>query len=83
MLIRRLELEIDPEMCMKNYTANEGVGIDTSSKYIRSQLRKCIQLGRAARTTGSTELRNESFIHLGAALHTLEGSLVLQSLRER
>lgn len=58
---------------MKNYIASEGKGFDTSSVYIRNQLRECIRLGRAARQNGDADTRNNSLIHLGGALHTLEG----------
>jgi len=58
---------------MKNYIASEGKGFDTSSVYIRNQLRECIRLGRAARQNGDADTRNNCFIHLGAALHTFEG----------
>jgi Heterokaryon incompatibility protein Het-C len=68
-----LELAIDPETGMKNYIANERIGITTSSQYIRDQLRKCIELGRAGADNKSA--RNEAFIHLGAALHCLEGKV--------
>lgn len=56
---------------MKNYIANSGHGWDTSADYIRRQLGKCIELGRRGRR-GHHGAQKESFIHLGAALHTLE-----------
>ncbi|KAG6005988.1 hypothetical protein E4U21_007481 [Claviceps maximensis] len=65
------ELEFDPKSGMKNYIANSSHGWDTSADYIRRQLEKCIELGRRGRE-GDHGAQKESFIHLGAALHTLE-----------
>ncbi|KAG6002927.1 hypothetical protein E4U54_000778 [Claviceps lovelessii] len=65
------ELEFDPTSGMKNYIANSSHGWDTSADYIRRQLEKCIELGRRGRN-GDHGAQKESFIHLGAALHTLE-----------
>ncbi|KAK2612281.1 hypothetical protein QQS21_001707 [Conoideocrella luteorostrata] len=65
------ELEFDPKSGMKNYIANSGHGWDTSADYIRRQLEKCIELGRRGRG-GDDAAQKEAFIHMGAALHTLE-----------
>ncbi|KAH8651104.1 heterokaryon incompatibility Het-C [Xylariales sp. PMI_506] len=65
------ELEIDPKTGMKNYIANSGQGWDTSADYVRRELEKCIQLGRKGRKSNPSAMK-EAFIHLGAALHTLE-----------
>lgn len=65
------ELEFDPKSGMKNYIANSGHGWDTSADYVRRQLEKCIELGRKGRE-GDHNAEKEAFIHLGAALHTLE-----------
>lgn len=65
------ELEIDPETGMKNYIANSGNEWDTAADYIRRQLLECIEQGRKGKD-GDAEAKNKSFIHLGAALHTLE-----------
>ncbi|KAG6041450.1 hypothetical protein E4U41_004184 [Claviceps citrina] len=65
------ELEFDPKSGMKNYIANSSQGWDTSADYIRRQLERCIELGRRGRR-GDHGAQKESFIHLGAALHTLE-----------
>jgi hypothetical protein len=59
------ELDIDPNTGMKNYIANSGHGWVTAADYIRDQLRQSIQYGRDGN-------QDEAFIHLGAALHTLE-----------
>lgn len=66
-----VELEFDPATGMKNYIANSGKSWETSSDYIRDQLSKCIDFGRRGRA-GDHAAQKESFIHLGAALHTLE-----------
>lgn len=65
------ELEFDPKTGMKNYIANSGQGWDTSADFIRRQIESCIELGRKGRT-GDHRAQKEAFIHLGAALHTLE-----------
>ncbi|KAM3453977.1 hypothetical protein MY5147_007195 [Beauveria neobassiana] len=85
-----VELEFDPQTGMKNYIANSGNSWETSSDYIRDQLSKCIDLGRRGRA-GDHAAQKESFIHLGAALHTLEDfaahsnyiELCLQELGEK
>lgn len=63
------ELEFDPKTGMKNYIANSGKGWATSADYIREQLEKCIELGRLKRNSSA---KKESYIHFGAALHTIE-----------
>ncbi|KAI1118089.1 heterokaryon incompatibility Het-C [Nemania sp. NC0429] len=63
------ELEFDPKTGMKNYIANSGQGWATSADYIRGQLEKSIELGRLKRNSSA---KKESYIHLGAALHTIE-----------
>ncbi|RBR16536.1 uncharacterized protein FIESC28_06945 [Fusarium coffeatum] len=62
------ELEFDPKTGMKNYIANSGHGWDTSADYVTRELRECIRLGRDK----DPKSKKEAFIHLGAALHTLE-----------
>lgn len=56
---------------MKNYISNDNLGIDTSSSYIRRELRVAIEQGRQGQHNEDTKY--EAFRHLGAALHTLEG----------
>ncbi|KAM0343780.1 hypothetical protein ACHAPU_008208 [Fusarium lateritium] len=81
------ELEFDPRTGMKNYIANQGNGWDTSADYVTQQLRECIRLGRER----TPKAKKEAFIHLGAALHTLEDfsahsnfvELCLQELGEK
>jgi hypothetical protein len=60
-----VELEIDPDTGMKNYIAHSGQDYATAAQYIREQLQQCIHHGRNGN-------QSEAFIHLGAALHTLE-----------
>jgi hypothetical protein len=60
-----VELGIDPDTGMKNYIAHSGQGYATAAQYIREQLQQCIHHGRNGNQV-------EAFIHLGAALHTLE-----------
>ncbi|KAH6951938.1 heterokaryon incompatibility Het-C [Fusarium avenaceum] len=62
------ELQFDAKTGMKNYIANSDKGWDTSADYVTRQLRECIKLGRE----GTPKAKKEAFIHLGAALHTLE-----------
>lgn len=69
--VQNKELEIDETTGMKNYIANESLGISTSSAYIRGKLREAINLGRSGRK--NEDDRNEALICLGAALHCLEG----------
>lgn len=66
-----LELDFDQKTGMKNYIANEDIGITTSTGYIRTQLQECIAAGRRGRR-GDEGARHEAFRRLGAALHTLE-----------
>lgn len=66
------ELEIDPKTGMTNYIANESLSIATSSGYIRDQLRLAIKHGRDG---SKEENKHVAMRHLGAALHTLEGSV--------
>lgn len=68
-----VELAIDPETGMKNYIANENVGITTSAGLTRDLLTRCIELGRSFARTGDKAERNESFRLMGTALHCLEG----------
>ena len=68
--VQPIELAIDPETGMKNYIANAsevGAINPTSAEYVEKQLVAAIACGRQ----GS----EEAYIHLGAALHTLEDFL--------
>ncbi|KAF5009237.1 hypothetical protein FDECE_4530 [Fusarium decemcellulare] len=66
------ELEIDPKTGMKNYIANETIGITTSAGYIRRKIQECVKHGQTARRDNNESRRHEALICLGALLHTLE-----------
>jgi len=69
-----VELAIDPDTGMKNYIANERIGITTSAGLVRDLLTRCVRLGRSYARSGDKTERNESFRLMGTALHCLEGS---------
>lgn len=66
------ELSIDPETGMKNYIANERIGIMTSAKLVRRLFGRCIELGRKYREGGRKSDLHESLRLLGTGLHCLE-----------
>ena len=71
------ELAIDPATCMKNYIANENIGIATSAGYIKHSLNRSIHFGRLYTSGPAGDLNNEAHLNealrcLGQALHTLE-----------
>lgn len=66
------ELEIDTKTGMKNYIANESGTWDTSKALIRRTLKRCVDMGRQARTSKRKEDEYEAFRLLGQSLHTLE-----------
>jgi hypothetical protein len=68
-----VELAIDPETGMKNYIANESIGIMTSAGLVRDLITQCIMKGRSFERTGDKAERNESLRLLGTVLHCLEG----------
>lgn len=60
---------------MKNYIANENVGIMTSALHVRKLFGECIRLGRSyAHNKNKGELY-EALRLLGTGLHCLEGKL--------
>ena len=66
-VVQPVELAVDSETGMKNYIANASeVGLinPTSAEYVEKQLIAAITCGRQG--------DEEAYIHLGAALHTLE-----------
>jgi hypothetical protein len=69
----RKELSIDPETGMKNYIANERVGIMTSAKLLRKLLGGAIEYGRRYKDSGRDKDLHESLRLLGTGLHCLEG----------
>lgn len=69
----RLELAVDPETGMKNYIANERVGIMTSANFIRRTLGRSIELARSYAKTKNKKEKYEALRLLGTGLHCLEG----------
>ena len=72
-----VELQVDPQTGMKNYIANENLGIATSSGYIKFSLARSIHYGRlytngSGSTKGQDADLHEALRCLGQALHTLE-----------
>jgi Heterokaryon incompatibility protein Het-C. len=67
------ELAIDEETGMKNYIANEKIGIMTSAKHVRNLFGKCIELGREYGRSGNKDDLYEALRLLGTGLHCLEG----------
>ena len=69
----RKELSIDPETGMKNYIANERIGITTSAGLLRKLLGGAIEYGRRYKDSGRDKDLHESLRLLGTGLHCLEG----------
>ena len=75
--VQEIELAIDPRTGMKNYIANESLGIATSSGYVKYSLTRSIHFGRVY-TSGGYGIKGkdadlaEALRCLGQALHTLE-----------
>ncbi|KAL2178775.1 heterokaryon incompatibility protein Het-C-domain-containing protein [Thermothelomyces heterothallicus CBS 202.75] len=67
-----VELAIDEETGMKNYIANENVGIMTSAKHVRRLFTKCIELGRSYGRSRNKEELYEALRLMGTGLHCLE-----------
>ncbi|QSZ29489.1 hypothetical protein DSL72_004003 [Monilinia vaccinii-corymbosi] len=68
----KVELAIDPETGMKNYIANERVGITTSAQHVRQLFRECIRLGRSYGRSNNKDELYEALRLLGTGLHCLE-----------
>ena len=72
-----IELQIDPETGMKNYIANENLGIATSAGYVKFSFTRSIHFGRIY-TSGERGSRGkeadlcEALRCLGQGLHCLE-----------
>lgn len=71
------ELQIDPQTGMKNYIANETLGIATSAGYVKFSLARSIHFGRLytsgmSGTNGKDTDLCEALRCLGQALHCLE-----------
>jgi hypothetical protein len=68
----RVELAVDQETGLKNYIANERIGITTSAGHVRDLFTRCIRLGRSyARNKNENDLF-EALRLLGTGLHCLE-----------
>lgn len=67
-----VELAVDPETGMKNYIANERVGIMTSAKHVRNLFGRCIELGRQYKRSGNKPELYEALRLMGTGLHCLE-----------
>jgi len=75
--VQPVELEIDMQTGMKNYIANETLGIATSSGYVKHSLKRSIHFGRMYRHgSGGAKGREEDLCEalrcLGQALHCCE-----------
>ena len=75
--VQPIELQVDPQTGMKNYIANENLGIATSSGYIKHSFSRSIHFGRLY-TSGSHSTKGkeadlcEALRCLGQGLHCLE-----------
>ncbi|KAK4044472.1 heterokaryon incompatibility protein Het-C-domain-containing protein [Parachaetomium inaequale] len=67
-----VELAIDEETGMKNYIANEKLGIMTSAKHVRRLFTECIRLGRSYGRSGNKDELYEALRLMGTGLHCLE-----------
>ncbi|KAL2122789.1 hypothetical protein VTJ04DRAFT_3244 [Mycothermus thermophilus] len=65
-----VELAIDEETGMKNYIANEKIGITTSAQLVRDLFTRCIELGRSS--AYNKDDLYEALRLLGTGLHCLE-----------
>lgn len=74
-----VELAIDPETGMKNYIANENIGIMTSAAHCRKLFTDAIELGRRYGRSGNKDDLYECLRLIGTGLHCLEG-MFLSSL---
>lgn len=69
-----VELAIDEETGMKNYIANENIGITTSAGFCRRLFARCIELGRSYGESRNKDELYEALRLMGTALHCLEGT---------
>ena len=75
--VQPIELQVDPNTGMKNYIANENMGIATSAGYIKHSFARSIHFGRVyTNGAGSSKGREadlcEALRCLGQALHCME-----------
>jgi hypothetical protein len=73
-----VELAIDEETGMKNYIANEKIGITTSAQLVRDLFTRCIELGRSS--AYNKDDLYEALRLLGTGLHCLEGTCLCSCL---
>lgn len=78
----RRELSVDPRTGMKNYIANEDIGIATSSRLCKSILQDAIELGRRYKRSDKDEDYFEALRLLGTACHCLEDFLAHSNYAE-
>lgn len=69
----RVELAVDEETGMKNYIANENLGIMTSATHVRRLFTRAIELGRSYGRSRNKEELYEALRLIGTGLHCLEG----------
>ncbi|KAL8673031.1 MAG: hypothetical protein Q9168_002554 [Polycauliona sp. 1 TL-2023] len=75
--VQPIELQVDPNTAMKNYIANENLGIATSAGYVKHSFARSIHFGRVY-TNGSGSSRGkeadlcEALRCLGQGLHCME-----------
>jgi len=78
----RVELAIDEETGMKNYIANENVGIMTSAKHVRNLFGKSVELARSYKNSRDKAELHEALRLLGTGLHCLEDFLAHSNYTE-
>ncbi|KAL0474327.1 heterokaryon incompatibility protein Het-C domain-containing protein [Neurospora intermedia] len=76
------ELAIDPETGMKNYIANENIGIMSSAEHVRKLFSKCIRLARSYKETNDKAELYEALRLMGTGLHCLEDYLAHSNYTE-
>ncbi|KAK4229126.1 heterokaryon incompatibility protein Het-C-domain-containing protein [Podospora fimiseda] len=67
-----VELAVDEETGMKNYIANENIGIENSASHCRRLFTEAIRLGRDYGRSGNKDDLYESLRLIGTGLHCLE-----------
>lgn len=75
--VQPMELQVDPNTGMKNYIANENLGIATSAGYIKHSFARSVHFGRvytngASGTRGKETDLCEALRCLGQGLHCME-----------
>ncbi|KAM3416312.1 hypothetical protein BST61_g7918 [Cercospora zeina] len=78
----RRELSVDPRTGMKNYIANEDIGIATSSRLCKDLLQDAIEVGRRYKRSNKSEDYFEALRLLGTACHCLEDFLAHSNYAE-